>query len=108
MITVGAPDPETCIYNYHTTSNYNFSRYSNPKLDELLLQQRKLFGQPEQRKVVVKQVLEMLDQEVPAIPTFYSWGFHVVQPWIKGWDNAGDPNFDLSAYNVKNVWIDKK
>lgn len=108
VVSVGPPDADYCLSNYETGAPYNFSRYSNKQFDELLIKERQLILQPEQRKAVVKQMQDILNRDLPAIPTFYSWGFHVVQPWIKGWENAADPNYDLGVHNVKYVWIDKK
>jgi peptide/nickel transport system substrate-binding protein len=101
-------DVDNSLYNqYFSTATYNRSQYNNPRVDELITLQRKAFATPDVRKQYVKEILQIVENDTPIVPCFYSWNFNIVQPWVKGWDQAGDGAFDLDFLRVKEVWINK-
>lgn len=94
-------------YMYMTGAPYNRARYSNPKVDELLQQQRVAFTNIPERQRITRQIMEILHEDVPIIPLYYQWDTHITQPWVKGWDNAADPNTGFAWQALSDVWIDK-
>jgi peptide/nickel transport system substrate-binding protein len=93
---------------YQTGGAYNRTGYSNIKVDELLAAQSKAAADTPTRQKYVKDILSIIDDDVPVIPLFRQSDFSITQPWVKGWDNAADPSVALSWYQVGSVWIDKK
>lgn len=93
---------------YKTKGTYNRSMYSNPKVDELLEIERTSFNNLPERQKTTKQILDILHEDVPVIPLYYQYDTHIAQPWVKGWDRAGDPGTFLAWHELANVWLDKK
>lgn len=90
-----------------TKSGSNVFKYSNPKVDELILAQQKAFPDKSKRIPLVKETLSILEDEVPAIPLYLTTIYFVKQPWVKGWDDMADPQSAYASYALPNVWIDK-
>jgi peptide/nickel transport system substrate-binding protein len=90
-----------------TKSGTNVFKYSNPKVDELILAQQAAFPDKSKRIPIVKQVLSILDDDVPSIPLYLTTSYFIKQPWVKGWDDMGDPQTAYASYALPNVWIDK-
>jgi peptide/nickel transport system substrate-binding protein len=109
VLLCAAPDPDGSLsYMYRTKAAYNRSQYSNPVVDDLLDKQRKSVGNVSERQGYVKQIMAILADDVPVIPLFYQFDFSITQPWVHGWENAGDPSTSTAWYEVANVWLDKK
>jgi ABC-type transport system substrate-binding protein len=92
---------------YKTKGTYNRAVYSNPRVDELLDLQRKAFNNVPDRQKYSKQILDILHEDVPIIPLYYQYDTHIAQPWVKGWDNAGDPATFYAWQELPGVWLDK-
>lgn len=103
-----ALDPQVSFsYTYISNGSYNRIGYSNPKVDELIIRQQNNYANKELRKKDIMELMALLDQEVPVIPLYYQWKFFFAQPWVKGWDNAGDGNNTWGFHNAATVWLDR-
>lgn len=101
-------DPQVSFtYTYVSNGAYNRIGYSNAKVDELIIRQQNDFADKEKRKKDIAELMTVLDQECPVIPLYYQWKFFIAQPWLKGWDNAGDGNNTWGFHNAANAWLDK-
>lgn len=90
-----------------TKSGYNFFKYSNAKVDELIQAQQAAFPDKAKRIPLVKQTLTILEDEVPVVPLYITMSYFVKQPWVKGWDNMADPQTSYATGALPYVWIDK-
>ncbi len=67
----GRPDPDQNIYDDVVTGgSLNYSRYSNPEVDKLLNEARRELD-PEKRKAIYDEVMEILVDELPYIFTYH-------------------------------------
>lgn len=99
---IGDPDE---IRAYHETGGAeNWTGYSNPKLDELLLKQSRAATLAERQKYT-HEIERILARDAPAIPTFfarYGVGQH---PEVKNWT---PPNTPYAAHlQMEQVWLEK-
>jgi peptide/nickel transport system substrate-binding protein len=102
-------DPDNSLRQQWTTkANYNMAGYSNPEVDRLILAQQAAFPDQGKRKPIVKQILSILEDEVPAVPLYITTNYYVKQPWVKGLDQMADPQGNFAGHALPNVWIDKK
>lgn len=63
----GREDPDGSTYrDFHTTGAFNRMKYSNPKMDDLLLKARSTFV-PEERKALYAQVQRLVLEDSPVI-----------------------------------------
>jgi 4-phytase/acid phosphatase/peptide/nickel transport system substrate-binding protein len=61
------PDQGPALFRmFHSKSRANFSRYQNPKMDELLVAQR-MTVDPEKRREILCGIAELINDEVPII-----------------------------------------
>ncbi len=102
-------DPDNSIrQQWHSKGAGNVAGYNNPKVDELIAAQQDLFPDKEKRIAVVKQLLPILEDEVPAVPLYIMTNYYIKQPWVKGMDEIADPQAALGLQVLPDVWIDKR
>jgi len=65
--SAGFPDPDKLSASFQTDGSDNYYSYSNPKVDDLLGQARKL-NDFDQRKALYSQVQQILVQDLPLMP----------------------------------------
>jgi ABC-type transport system substrate-binding protein len=82
-------------------------KYSNPKVDELIIAQQAAFPDKAKRVPIVKQILAIVEDEVPSIPLYIVNNYFIKQPWVKGWDDMADPQAASATGVLPMVWIDK-
>lgn len=79
------PDPENFLdVLYHTDSDFNVARYSNPEVDELLEAARTEFD-PNLRLSFYNQAEDLLVEDYALIPLLHSVADQLVKPHIKGY-----------------------
>jgi peptide/nickel transport system substrate-binding protein len=67
----GRPDPDQNIYDdVFTGASLNYSRYSNPEVDKLVSDARRELD-PEKRKAIYDEVMDILTDELPYIFTYH-------------------------------------
>jgi len=78
------PDPENYFFLFYSKNfppeGKNISRYKNPKFDELFEKMAAMENSPE-RMAIVKEMNEILIEDVPIMLEFNKAGYIVEQPW---------------------------
>ncbi len=90
-----------------TKGTANFMKYSNPKVDELIIAQQAAFPDKAKRIPIVKQIMAIVEDEVPSIPLYIVNKYFIKQSWVKGWDDMADPQSASATGVLPMVWIDK-
>jgi peptide/nickel transport system substrate-binding protein len=104
LMFLGLPyqiDPDVTTF-YYTNAPYNFAGYSNPELDELLMQ-GKSEPKPENRKGIYNKVQEILHEDLPTITLYTDYQMGAVSKKVK----VGEPKQFGMFYNVKDWEIEK-
>jgi peptide/nickel transport system substrate-binding protein len=86
----------------------NVGGYNNAKVDELIKAQQDAFPDKEKRKPFVKEILTILEDEVPAVPLYIMTNYYIKQPWVKGMDGIADPQGAFGLQALPGTWMDKK
>jgi peptide/nickel transport system substrate-binding protein len=108
LLTARPFDPDNSLrQQWPTKGGFNYIGYSNPKVDELVLAQQAAFPDKAARIPIIKQILAILEDEVPSVPLYVQTNYFIKQPWVKGWDNMADPQGNYSTQELPGVWIDK-
>jgi peptide/nickel transport system substrate-binding protein len=102
----GDPDT-TMIVFYRSNSPQNNYKYINPKLDELIAAEQKSFLNIEARKKIFKDILTLLEDEVPVVPLYVQYSYQITQPWVN-WPNSVDTQNQNGSNQLRDVWIDRK
>ena len=69
---------------FHSKSNANTSRYKNPEVDALLDRARETFDQDDRKKLYFK-AQELMTQDLPFIPLFFSVEFAAMRDNVHGY-----------------------
>ncbi len=70
------------FYGPNQSPNINRSNFQHEKYDQLF--EQLTFANTKDRIGVVREMLEVLNEELPAIPVDHRIGYLLVQPWLKG------------------------
>ncbi|MSP38456.1 MAG: peptide ABC transporter substrate-binding protein [Deltaproteobacteria bacterium] len=90
-------DPSAYLSQYFETGGSPRIGYSNPKLDELLSQERQTFD-PEKRKKVLGQAMSLINEEAPAT---FLWRHQLYFGMTKNIDYAPLPSERIFGWNIK-------
>jgi peptide/nickel transport system substrate-binding protein len=108
LLTSRPFDPDNSLrQQWPTKGGFNFLGYSNPKVDELCLAQQAAFPDKAQRITIIKQILAILEDDVPSVPLYVTNNYFIKQPWVKGWDTMADPQGNYATQELPYVWLDK-
>ena len=84
------PDPDGLFtYLFETGSGHNTSRYSNPDVDRLLAEARKLTDNAE-RIPLYKEAQALMTHDLPYIPLYFSIEFGAMQENVQGFTWVAD------------------
>jgi len=98
----GLVDPDDYFYAQQKTGEvFNFTGYSNPKVDQLLTEGRKTQGF-DARKAIYKQVNKMVVDDAPYIYMYNPANINAYRSYVKGY--AARPD---QAVNFTKTWLDK-
>ncbi len=109
--TVGAvgtamADPAAYLPDWYGSSGkQNFSRWKNEEFDDLMVELARELD-PERRVALVRQSMDLIEQEIPVIEVGYSLSSHAWYPYVKdvpARDQAGNYN----VWRWDTVWLDK-
>ena len=78
------PDPDTYLSVADTKSSTNWGKYSNPKMDELLLKGRTTLD-PAQRKQIYADVQRLFDTDPPYLFFYVIKNYVPAKPSVKGY-----------------------
>jgi peptide/nickel transport system substrate-binding protein len=104
-------DPDLAYYqSFHTDreakKNANYSRYSSPRLDALLEQGRQELDF-QKRYRVYKEVVEILQEEVPDIPLGFTPHVFAFRTHVKAFEVQPTGPFFYGLGGVAMTWLDR-
>jgi oligopeptide transport system substrate-binding protein len=80
------PDPEDIIdLLFHSTSRQNNTHFSNPEFDALVTEAR-IEADATRRLQLYQDAEQILIEEMPWIPLYFSSDHYVVKPYVQGFD----------------------
>ena len=98
----GLVDPYDFFYAQHRTGQvFNFTGYSNPKVDKLLDEGNVTQGF-DKRKAIYQQVNKMIVDDAPYIYLYNPANIQAYRTYVKGYAARQDQNIDFV-----NTWLDK-
>ncbi|MBN1317136.1 MAG: hypothetical protein JXA42_16760 [Anaerolineales bacterium] len=96
-------DPDDAYYNtFHSNGEWNFWDYSNPEVDRLLEEGRRVSDLAE-RKEIYRQVEEILLEEVPAAFAILNQFKEAYYPYVMNYQHMGNGRWE----GLIDVWLDK-
>jgi peptide/nickel transport system substrate-binding protein len=105
--TGGDVDPVNFLWTRFYSTNAgmagNGSRYSNPKVDQLL-DQAKATADPKKRLELVHEAEQIITEEAPWFIYNYNKAVILHQPWVHGLQKVPT---DIDFQDMHKVWIDK-
>jgi peptide/nickel transport system substrate-binding protein len=109
LLTARPFDPDLSLrQEWVTKGGYNFYGYSNPKVDELLAAQQAAFPDKAKRIPMIKEVLAILEDDVPGVPLYIATNYYIKEPWVKGLDQVADVHAYYGVHHLAGAWIDKR
>ena len=84
---------------FYSKSADNYSGYSNPEVDKLLIEARSTIDQ-EQRIAKYREVEKLILKDAAFAPIYFYGTSRIVQPYVKGFILDAMENYDLSK-----VWL---
>ena len=94
-------DPDDFYYAQHKTGEvFNFTGYSNPTVDELLVEGRRTEGF-EERYPIYEQVNRLIVDEAPYIYLYNPGNIQAYVPAVQGYEARGD-----QAIRFTETWLD--
>lgn len=93
----GVVDPSAALAQYFETGASPRIGYSNPKLDELLSQERQTFD-PAKRKKILAQAMSLITEEAPA---HFLWRHQLLFGMAKNVDYRPLPSERIFGWNMK-------
>ncbi len=79
------PDPQNFLdILFHSNSRQNHTGYSNPDLDALL-DEAGVEQDPEKRLALYQEAEQIIIQDAPWIPLYFSTDYNLVKPHVKGY-----------------------
>ncbi len=98
----GGTDPEDYFYAQHKTGEvFNFTGYSNPKVDELLDEGRVTRDQAE-RKDIYAEVNKIIVDDAPYIYLYNPLEINVYKPYVMGYQARPDQDIRFTE-----TWLDR-
>jgi oligopeptide transport system substrate-binding protein len=78
------PDPENFLdVLFHSEKTENHTRYSNPRVDELL-EKARIEQDPEERLQLYQEAEQIIINDAPWVPLFYNVDYWLTKPYVKG------------------------
>ncbi|MDZ7801930.1 MAG: ABC transporter substrate-binding protein [Trueperaceae bacterium] len=99
----GQSDPDDFLFNvFYTDNGGNLGNYSNPELDALLEEGRRVSDQ-EARREIYAQAQELILDEAPHTFLFHSSQYEALRPEVRGFEHF--PN--TSYLGLRTTWLDR-
>jgi ABC-type transport system substrate-binding protein len=90
------PDPDDVLrVVFHSTSDQNFGRFKDERLDRLVEEAQRLTDQRRRMQLYHEADHLLVAEEAAIIPLGYTRTITLVQPWVKGWRDWVGPLGDL-------------
>jgi len=87
---------------FHSGTEGNNSRYTNPSVDDLL-EKARVEPDPTRRMTLYQQAEELIVRDAPWVPLFHGIDYLLVKPYVQGLQPTAQGHFIL-----KNVYIHKE
>jgi len=104
--SITTPDPHTLYTLFHSdyigSGNDNTSRYSNPRIDELL-DQGKVIMDVEEAKPIYKEVVKILNEEAVMMPVYANTYFDLYDPKLTDFKTSSLYNWVYALKGAKVV-----
>ncbi len=100
------PDPENMIvplFGSKSVVNLELMHYSSARLDELI-KEAEVERSWTRRIALFREIEEILNKDIPAIPLFSKQQRLAVQPYVRG---AKVPALGFYFLDAKDIWLDK-
>jgi peptide/nickel transport system substrate-binding protein len=94
------------IYHSGEIDRNNWSRYSNPELDDLLRKGRETLNW-EDRKSIYQKVVEILKEDMPAMNFYKPLRAFAIRDYVKGFREGFGMRFAWHGGGAKYWWLDK-
>jgi peptide/nickel transport system substrate-binding protein len=105
-LTTPPVDPDDILWTmFHSTSPRNSARVKDPKVDELLVAQRREMDETK-RADILKQLQLYLTDQMYYMPTSMAAGFDAWFPYVKGYSRHIVPWYNWGD-RFRLVWLDK-
>ena len=102
---VAIDDPDVTITeNFHCKSENNFTKYCNPKVDELL-EQQSAERDVEKRKQIVFEIERVLAEEIARPIISHGRSAQCWHPYVKGY--IRQENSIYNQWRLEALWLDK-
>lgn len=98
------PDPDNFLFKlFHSRSPRNFTGYSNPVVDDLLLQARRETD-PQRRIELYRKAEQLILDDAPIIPIYHYTYERLFQPYVRSVEvnGLGDPYIPL-----RKIWLER-
>ena len=94
----------------HTDGGRNYGKFSDPKTDELVEKALRQIDDEERRETLLELQHYIIEEQMPAAPTYIAYAAAYQQPWVRGFEptgpSGGSVNFDYGREAYK-IWLDK-
>jgi ABC-type transport system substrate-binding protein len=104
--TGGTIDPVAFLWSRFHSRNHglagNYTRYSNPKVDEILDRARVTLDEQERLRLAA-EANSIITEETPWLIWHYNKAVQIVQPWVRGFKPIPT---DVDFQDMHQVWID--
>lgn len=94
-------DPNNFLDLYLTDGGNNNTGYSDPRYDEMILEQAPKAQTKEERFAIFEAAETMLMEEMPILPVYTYVSKHLIHPSVRGL-----PSNLMDSLNLKYVWLD--
>ncbi len=99
---VGFVDPDEYLYNiFHTDGIWNQQGYSNPEVDQLLEEGRRVSDQS-QRKEIYQEAQKLIAEDAPMVFLYVNPQASALQDYVKGFD----VNPTVTTISLSETWLD--
>jgi peptide/nickel transport system substrate-binding protein len=88
---------------YHSAGSRNYSKYSDPRLDQLIEKQRAIFDVP-QRKAAVKDALSFIVENAPSAGWGGRYQGNAARTRVKDW--SPEANSAIWGFQYEHIWLD--
>lgn len=98
----GLADPDDYLYgDFHSESSGNYIGFSNPEIDDLLVEGRRA-SDPDERKAIYAQAQELILDEAPHVFLFHSAQYEAHRTNVKGFKHYQNTGY----LSFRETWLE--
>ena len=103
-ISMGTDVDSVLAPSFTTGGSRNYSKYSNPTIDDLVKKEQRALT-IEERRMYAQEVEKIVFEEAPAIFVYPLTNLMLAQPWVHNANKGIIASSELQMFN--NVWVEK-